>query len=788
MDLNAILTETQKQVVEAPEGPVLILAGAGSGKTRVLTYRIAHFITQKNIPAESILALTFTNKAANEMRERIALLCQDARFFHLGTFHALCVKLLRREIQHLGYSPDFVIYAESEQTELLRGLIKKLNLSETRFTPNAAKEVISYAKNQSETPQLPTEYQNLYQLYQQALKKNHALDFDDLLNFTIKLFAEFPERLAHYQKKFRHILVDEYQDVNPAQYKLIRQLSGQSNNLTVVGDDDQSIYSFRGADVSIILRFEQDFPNAQVFKLEENFRSQKPILDVANALVCCNRRRKLKQLFTQSLEGELPELLVAFDPRDEARKTAETVRQLKNAGFSFGDMAVLYRVNSQSRAFEEAFITEGLPYRMYGGLRFYDRKEIKDLLSWLYFILNPADWVAFGRLVKNFLSGVGEKALEEIQNLMDTGEINSLEACERAEELSLSAHAKHQLTQFAGQIREYQKLAKMNQIKDLLEKIIKEARMEERFLPLGEAEARQKMENLLEFLGIAVEYQEDNPENDLYDFVQHIALYSETDKSDEEGAVNFLTLHAAKGLEFPVVFLAGLEEGLLPYFKTFDNPHEIEEERRLCYVGITRAEKKLFISYCENRALGGKTHTQRKSRFLEDIPAELLKYPAAHQPCKGKARPKKSVFFGESPKAAQAFNPGDRVVHKIFGTGEIVSATPNQARVVFGKLGEKLLDPSFLRLEENQTGAKEEKAAEPESRPTPRKPAQDVIFQENFGLGDRVEHAEMGNGIVKRIYETQLDVIFPGHGTNKVHKSQVTKCQPLAPAGANRNL
>jgi len=608
------LNKVQKQAVTYGKGPVLILAGAGSGKTRVLTFRIVHLISQ-GINPQNILGVTFTNKAANEMKERVIKLLGGANPPTLSTFHSLCARILRKEIQVLGYPKSFSIYDEEDQKALVRQTLKSLDLDNKRFNPNAILGLISKIKSNLTDPSDLSDsrgsyfFQNfveIYHQYQKLLRENQALDFDDLLNTTIELFRKEPNVLEKYQNLFEYVLVDEYQDTNKAQYILTKLLAAPQNNLTVVGDASQSIYSWRGATIKNILSFEEDYPKAQVFNLEQNYRSTKNILDAATAVILPNKNsHPVLHLKTDNEKG-LP--LVLFEAEDEVDEAKYIVNEIKKDGGKLTDFAILYRTNAQSRSIEEALLSAGIQYHLIGGTRFYERKEIKDILAYLRLIQNPKDRVSFERAVNSPPRGIGKVAIVNYTK----GEKNP------------------KIDKFLSLIERFRESSKKIVVLDLLDKLLSEIGYREHLEEEGE-EGITRWENVKELRSVAQNFSQRKPTQSLSDFLENVALveaeylpeFKLPDKAKKD-AVTLMTMHGAKGLEFPVVFLVGLEEGLFPHSNALFSEEELQEERRLCYVGITRAMKKLYLTYARNRLYFGSRLPRPVSRFVADIPSELL--------------------------------------------------------------------------------------------------------------------------------------------------------------------
>ena len=730
-DLNPV----QRQAVEHRDGPLLILAGAGSGKTRVLTYRIAHLVAQ-GIEPWNILAITFTNKAAQEMRERVAALVgSEGRGLWVATFHSACVRILRSEIEHLpGYNRSFVIYDSGDQQAVIKSCMKELDLDDKKFPPRAIGGAISDAKNKLQSPeefsQRATDYfekkvEKVYTLYQKKLKANNALDFDDIIMLTVRLFRENPEVLAHYQEKFRYILVDEYQDTNHAQYALVNLLAKRYRNLCVVGDDDQSIYMFRGADVQNILDFERDYPEAVVLKLEQNYRSTQRILEAANAVVQNNTERKEKSLWTENQEGNPLIYYVADNEHDEARYVAERIQRLRSVeGRRFNDFAILYRTNAQSRVIEERFMKEGIPYRVFSGLKFYERMEIKDIIAYLRVLHNPSDQVSFSRILNVPKRGLGDSTLEKILDYADEQGMPVLDAIMEADYIpDLTTRAKKPLFAFAQLMQELKGLAhEESSVTKLVEEILKKTGYWDILIAEKTPEAEARAENVREFLSVTAEYDakaedqanapEEGPEGDetvvpgLAGFLEQVSLVAQIDSLDQgEEAAVMMTIHSAKGLEFPVVFLGGMEEGIFPSSRSMLDPTLLAEERRLCYVAITRAREKLYLTYAGQRMLYGRTQYNRPSEFFEEIPQHLLqdRDPIDPPPSRQKSRPQagsggvstsggrstwgtwdsKNVGNPVKESTGTEYHVGEKVEHAKFGKGLIVSVKGegNQAEI-----------------------------------------------------------------------------------------------------------
>ena len=630
------LNDKQKEAVLATEGPCLVIAGAGSGKTKVLTHKIAYLMTEKNIKPWNILAITFTNKAANEMKERVEkLVGEAAKDMWIGTFHSICVRILRKYIDRLGFDHSFLIFDTSDQRTLIKECMKTLKIDDKMFTDRSIASEISNGKNEMLEPKAyQTKYAGdyrkeiigrIYELYQQRLKENNAIDFDDIINFTIKIFENNIDVLDYYSDKFKYVLVDEYQDTNKAQFMLITLLASKHGNITVVGDNDQGIYSFRGADITNILNFEKDFPGTKIVKLEQNYRCTGNILKAANAVIKHNENKYEKKLWTENEEGHLPVIHKADDEYDEGRFIVEEINHLKREEyFKYSDFTVLYRMNSQSRAIEEILRREGIPYKIIGGVKFYERKEIKDIISYLRLIYNLSDNISLKRIINEPKRGIGKTSIDNIQEISENTGLSMFDIIKHANEYGLN-RVQANAQEFVNVIEELK--SKLGELK--ISELIKETLNKTGYMKALElentTEAESRIENLEEFLTVAIEFEEEEADNSLGDFLEGITLSSDIDGMEEtEDSVTLMTLHSAKGLEFPVVFLVGLEEGIFPGNKSIGEPKELEEERRLFYVGITRAKQYLYLTCSKKRTIFGSTSYNAVSRFVNEIPDDLL--------------------------------------------------------------------------------------------------------------------------------------------------------------------
>ena len=685
MSIYDTLNPMQKEAVLHTEGPLLILAGAGSGKTRVLTHRIAYLIEEKEVNPWNILAITFTNKAAGEMRERVdSLVGFGAENIWVSTFHSTCVRILRRYIEHLGYTTSFSIYDSDDQKTLMKQVFKTLDIDTKQYKERSVLGIISSAKDKLISPEefllnagqdfRQKKVGEIYREYQNQLKKNNALDFDDLIVKTVELFQNDSQILDYYQERFRYIMVDEYQDTNTAQFKLISLLASKYGNLCVVGDDDQSIYRFRGADIENILSFEQTFPGARVIKLEQNYRSTQNILDAANGVIRHNRGRKEKSLWTANGTGD--EIL--FKQFDDARDEADYIaRQIRDSEFSYQDQAVLYRTNAQSRLLEERCIFYNVPYRLVGGVNFYQRKEIKDILAYLKTVANGVDDLSVLRIINVPKRGIGATSMGRVTMFASEHGMSLYSALREARMVPGLGKAVEKIGHFISQMECFRAMAQSEEysIQDLIEAILEETGYEEELKAEGEIEAETRMENIQELINKAAAYEEDSQHPSLDEFLEQVALVADIDNVDSsEDRVTLMTLHSAKGLEFPKVYLAGMEDGLFPGMMAVssDDPTDMEEERRLCYVGITRAKKELVITAARKRMTHGETRYCKPSRFVEEIPVELLKEERL-EPVLGSARGADSFGgasgrFGAGEEGLPWNQPGSGTV-STFGKG-----------------------------------------------------------------------------------------------------------------------
>lgn len=689
MNLLQTLNPRQRDAVLHGEGPLLILAGAGSGKTRVIVHRIAHLIREHGVPPWQILAVTFTNKAAAEMRERVERLLAGDEAPLIATFHATCVRILRREIHHLGYAANFAIYDDKDGERLLKEIVREENLDEKKFSPRMFAAAIDECKNAGTGPgDVPTgdplgeKIARVYATYQKRLQLCNALDFGDLIMLTVRLFEEYPQVLERYRDRYRWILVDEYQDTNPIQYRLVRLLAGERRNLCVVGDDDQSIYRWRGADIRNILDFEKDFPGVTVVKLEQNYRSTATILDAAGAVVEKNRGRKGKTLWTENPAGERIIYRRMDNEREEARFVCREIERNRDLGRSLAHLAVFYRTNAQSRVLEDALMGSGIAYHMVGGLRFYERMEIKDILAYLKVLDNPADEVSLKRIINTPPRGIGGATIERIAETALERGVSFAEAMKIAvgEEL-LSRGPRAKVAEFAALLEGFAAAAGTVSLSELTRQIIRETGYESRLQEERTSEARDRLDNLQELLVALEDFEQTSSEKGLSAYLEQVALISDVERGERNrDSVTLMTLHAAKGLEFPVVFMTGMEERLFPHVRALEDHEQMEEERRLCYVGMTRARERLYLSNAKRRHVFGQEQFNMPSRFLGDIPEELLDSQEAVRP-----RSSWGQYGGGSRGTDGARSGWDQVLSVSSGQDQVCGdggSVDNEVRVV----------------------------------------------------------------------------------------------------------
>jgi DNA helicase II / ATP-dependent DNA helicase PcrA len=709
--LNGLNPEQQK-AVKTVDGPLLLMAGAGSGKTRVLTHRIAYLMVEKGVNPYNILAITFTNKAAREMRERIQKMMGGAADdIWISTFHSMCVRILRRDIDRLGYNRNFTILDSTDQQSVIKSILKDKNMDPKKYDPRAILGTISSAKNELITPEeyaktagdyFSQKVSDVYTEYQRRLRKNNALDFDDLIMTTITLFIRVPEVLEYYQRKFQYIHVDEYQDTNRAQYMLVKLLAQRFQNLCVVGDSDQSIYRWRGADIANILSFEKDYPRASVILLEQNYRSTKKILLAANMVIQNNMNRKPKNLWTENAEGNKIMYYRADSEQGEAQFVIGKIQEQIRNGRKLSDIAILYRTNAQSRVIEESFLKSNIDYSIVGGIKFYDRKEIKDILAYLRLISNPDDDISLQRIINVPKRAIGSTSIDKIANFATMHDLSMFQALETIEMIGLSPKAEKAAAEFRNLVSNYTHQQEYLSVTELVEEVLDKTGYRDMLKAEKSLESQSRLENIDEFLTVTKSFEESSEDKSLVAFLTDLALVADIDRLDDDGEkktdfVTLMTLHSAKGLEFPVVFLIGMEEGVFPHSRSLMEEDEMEEERRLAYVGITRAEEELFITNAQMRTLFGRTNMNPESRFIKEIPADLVEdaVPKVRRPAPTSggrpastiggrpgtsARPSMPTRGGVSrPVAASSggegieWKVGDKAQHGKWGTGTVVS-------------------------------------------------------------------------------------------------------------------
>jgi DNA helicase-2/ATP-dependent DNA helicase PcrA len=730
MDILSSLNPEQRKAVEAINGPVLIIAGPGSGKTRVITHRIAYLIRVCGVSPHRIMAVTFTNKAAKEMVTRLnTLVSASVKDLTIGTFHAICVRILRQDGAAIGVEKDFVIYDNDDQISLVKKCFESLKLDPKQYSASIILSHISNAKSQMIAVDMYTQHSGsyfeevvgrVYEKYQQMLEKSNALDFDDLLMKTVKLFHKRPEILEKYRSRYLYIMVDEFQDTNLVQYQLVKLLAGGSRNICVVGDPDQSIYSWRSADVRNILDFEKDFPDAKVLMLQQNYRSTRNILETASSVISSNKQRKKTELWTENEQGEKIEVIETFTQQEEAQFVVKEVeRLLKTGEVRLSDCAVMYRTNAQSRALEEAFFRYGTPYKLVAGTRFYERREIKDIIAYLKLIHNPRDTVSLLRIINVPQRGIGERTIAQLTEWASSKNMSQYQALKSLavsqDNTPFNARSARLLADFFNMIDGLEKQSHEMKLDELFDMVIAKTGYKNYIKSLPDDEDR--WDNIQELRSVAKQYADYEPGEALSAFLEGVTLVSDVDGLDDVvDAVTLITLHQAKGLEYPVVFIVGMEEGILPHIRSFDDPGQMEEERRLCYVGITRAKKKVYLVRAFRRNLMGSSTVNSPSRFLKDIPANLIKNSGnGFGQNQYEDRPSRSESYSwertgpvPSPVAIRAaklpdLKTGDRVKHAQFGEGTVVSCKPvnNDSEVViaFPNTGVKRLLLSFARLE-----------------------------------------------------------------------------------------
>lgn len=717
----------QSEAVRTTEGPLLIMAGAGSGKTRVLTHRIAYLLDEKDVSPYNILAITFTNKAAKEMKQRVEqLVGEEAQVIWMSTFHSMCVRILRRDADRIGIERNFTIIDPTDQKSVIKDVLKNENIDSKRFEPRMFIGAISNLKNELKTPEDAQKEANdfhsqmvatVYKGYQRQLSRNEALDFDDLIMTTINLFERVPDALEYYQNKFQYIHVDEYQDTNKAQYTLVKLLASKFTNLCVVGDSDQSIYGWRGADIQNILSFEEDYPEAKTIFLEQNYRSTKNILNAANEVIKNNSERKPKGLWTANTGGDKIQYYEAMTERDEAEYVVREIMKHQRNGKKYSDMAILYRTNAQSRVLEETFMKSNIPYTMVGGQKFYDRKEIKDLLSYLRVIANSNDDISLQRIINVPKRGIGPSSVEKIQTYAVQNQISMFDALGEVDFIGLSKKVTQECINFYETITNLIKEQEFLEISDIVDEVLQKSGYRDMLEREQTLESRSRLENLDEFMSVPKDYEENTPleEQSLINFLTDLSLVADIDEADTQSGVTLMTMHSAKGLEFPIVFIMGMEESLFPHIRAIksDDDHEMEEERRICYVAITRAEELLYITNATTRMLFGRSQSNMPSRFLREIPEDLLEsHTGTKRQTISQAKPQQKRGFSKrttSPKkqvSSSDWKVGDKVTHKAWGEGMVSNVNEKNGSVeldiIFKSEGPKRLLAQFAPIEKKE--------------------------------------------------------------------------------------
>lgn len=722
--MNALLdrmNDEQKQAVKTTQGPLLIMAGAGSGKTRVLTHRIAYLLDEKDVSPYNVLAITFTNKAAKEMKERIShLVGPEAESIWISTFHSMCVRILRRDIDRIGIERNFTIIDPTDQKSVIKEVLKKENIDSKKYEPRMFIGAISNLKNELKTAEDAEKEANdfyasmvarVYKGYQEKLLRNHALDFDDLIMYTIQLFNRVPEVLEYYQNKFQYIHVDEYQDTNKAQYTLVQLLANKFQNICVVGDSDQSIYGWRGADIKNILSFEEDYPNAQTIYLERNYRSTKTILTAANEVIRNNSERKPKALWTDNTSGGKIQYYEATTERDEAEYVIRQILKKKQEGYNNQDIAILYRTNAQSRVLEETFLKSNIPYTMVGGTKFYDRKEIKDILSYLRLVSNSNDDISFERIINIPKRGIGPSSVQKIAQYASINNLSYFDALGEVDFIGLSKKVTQEGADFYEMMNNFMQQQEFLSIIELVEQILDKSGYRKMLENEQTLESQSRLENIDEFLSVPRDYEKNTPveEQSLMNFLTDLSLVADVDDADLEAGVTLMTMHSAKGLEFKIVFIVGMEESIFPHFRSLQSgeEHEMEEERRIAYVAITRAEEQLHVSHATTRSLFGRSQANMKSRFLKEIPEDLLDgvKPKTSFKSKQTATPKRGFArrVNNNQNSNTTWNVGDKVTHKSWGEGMVSAVNDKNGSVeldiIFQKEGPKRLLAQFAPIE-----------------------------------------------------------------------------------------
>ena len=723
--MNALvknMNSEQSEAVRTTEGPLLIMAGAGSGKTRVLTHRIAYLLDEKDVSPYNILAITFTNKAAKEMKARVEhLVGEEAQVIWMSTFHSMCVRILRRDADRIGIERNFTIIDPTDQKSVIKDVLKSENIDSKRFEPRMFIGAISNLKNELKTPEDAQKEANdfhsqmvatVYKGYQRQLSRNEALDFDDLIMTTINLFERVPETLEYYQNKFQYIHVDEYQDTNKAQYTLVKLLANKFKNLCVVGDSDQSIYGWRGADIQNILSFEEDYPEAKTIFLEQNYRSTKNILNAANEVIKHNSERKPKGLWTANSGGDKIQYYEAMTERDEAEYVVKEIMKHQRSGKKYSEMAILYRTNAQSRVLEETFMKSNIPYTMVGGQKFYDRKEIKDLLSYLRVIANSNDDISLQRIINVPKRGIGPSSVEKIQTYALQNNISMFDALAEVDFIGLSKKVTQECISFYEMIQNLIKEQEFLEISEIVDEVLQKSGFRDMLDREQSIESRSRLENLDEFMSVPKDYEENTPleEQSLINFLTDLSLVADIDEADTQNGVTLMTMHSAKGLEFPIVFIMGMEESLFPHIRAIksEDDHEMEEERRICYVAITRAEELLYITNATTRMLFGRSQSNMPSRFLKEIPEDLLDSHTGQkrQTIYPKSQPKrgfsKRTTSTKKQVSSSDWKVGDKVMHKAWGEGMVSNVNEKNGSVeldiIFKSEGPKRLLAQFAPI------------------------------------------------------------------------------------------
>ena len=780
------LNDKQYEAVINTEGPCLVIAGAGSGKTKVLTHKIAYLMQEKNVAPWNILAITFTNKAANEMKERVATLVgEQAKDLWMGTFHSICVKILRSHIEKIGFTSSFIIFDTSDQRTMIKRCVKELDLDDKMFTDRSVQSEISNAKNEMLEPdqyeaRAKGDFRRekialIYEKYQKNLKENNAIDFDDIINFTIKILKENPEIKEYYSNKFRYVLVDEYQDTNKAQFTLVKLFAENNGNITVVGDNDQGIYSFRGADISNILNFERDFKNSKIIKLEQNYRCTGNILKIANSVIKNNETKYEKKLWTENEVGNLPKIYSADNEYDEGNYIVEQIEHLRrNEGLNYSDFAVLYRMNTQSRAIEQILGREGIPYKVVGGLKFFERKEIKDIISYLRLIQNPMDNLSLTRIINEPKRGIGKTSLDKIQDLAIENETSMYEVIKNADQYGLNRVFLNS-REFVNTIEELRAKKEELIISELVKLTLKKTGYTKALEDEKTIEAENRIENLEEFLTVAMEFEKEEVDNSLENFLQGMTLSSDIDNVDDtQESVTLMTLHSAKGLEFPVVFLVGMEEGIFPGYKSIGEESALEEERRLCYVGITRAKQNLFLTCSKQRTMFGSTSCNQISRFVKEIPEELL--DGAEDVFGGGSKDSFDDMVSRSGNVFGSKSFGDSGFSWSYGNSNKGSASNTS----FGSSSTKIgAVASSIGKSASSGIASFGRTAESFLNGLANKSAKKVVDLSRYDAGVKVYHKKFGEGVITKTEpegdDLKVDIDFEKFG----HKRLMAKFSNL---------